>query len=152
MIDMSVPLIKVAHKPSSDPRRQIFSGKFHITLDNYFSSNNTLAYLGELGLGSILTCHQDRLPAGIKKFLHAAKGVLVNHRSRCARYESPIIATKHVPAQAGKVMYSLTHVSFQSMRSCNLSSVNSLDKVDLYIRSAPRRGVDVIKSKSGVSK
>ena len=138
LVEETIPLIKGKPKPRSDTRRQIFDRNYHVTLDNYFSGQNTLVLLGENNLGGMLTCRRDRLPPGTKKYLHSVKGVPVTQRSRCARYMQPVIASKHVPAQAGKPMYTLTHVSFQSTGGCNIQTVNSLNKVELYVRPKER--------------
>jgi hypothetical protein len=47
LIDNIEPLIEGAQKKESDTRRQIFTEPVHVTMDNYFSGDNILKYLGE---------------------------------------------------------------------------------------------------------
>ena len=82
------------------------------------------------------TCWHDCLPKSMdKKHLHYKKVVDVNQRSKTAWYKQPIIAVKKViPTDLGKKSYNLCHVSFQSTGSTNISTVNALSKVGLYVR------------------
>ena len=98
-------------------------------------------FLGERGYDKTMTCRRDRLPVGVdKKFFHHIKAVQVNQVSRVARFEHPVVAVKHVnnPPDSGKSSYSLVHVSFQSTGSCNISTVNSLSEVQLYVSERER--------------
>ena len=49
----------------------------------------------------------------------------------------PIVAVKDVPADGSAHAYQRVHVSFQSTGSTNLSTVNALDRVHLYLESEP---------------
>jgi hypothetical protein len=137
MVELIAPLIKGADKDPSDKRRQIFDEPVHIAMDNFFSGDEILKYLGEAGFKSTMTARRDRLPKDVpKKHFHHAKGVVVNLRSKVARLEQPIIAVKYVtqPPISEKQDYTLVHVSFQSTGGTNISTINTLDSVDLYVR------------------
>ena len=142
LINNIEPLIEGAQKIDGDTRRQIFSEPVHVTMDNYFSGDNILKYLGERGYKATMTCRRDRLPEGVPKTaFHYIKGVKVDHRTRVARFEQPVVAVKHVtqPTGSDKKDYTLTHVSFQSTGGTNISSVNALSENVLYVRER-RRG------------
>jgi hypothetical protein len=86
-------------------------------------------YLGERGYKTTMTCRCDQLPEGIPKYaFHYLKGIKVDHRTRVARFEQPIVAVKHVKQKEGseKKNYTRTHVSFQSTGGTNISLVNAL--------------------------
>ncbi len=56
-----------------------------------------------------------------------------------ARFEHPIVAVKHVKHQDSgtgndKKDYVLCHVSFQSTGGTNISTVNALSLVDVYVQ------------------
>jgi hypothetical protein len=57
-----------------------------------------------------------------------------------ARFEHPVVAVKEVkfPTSAGREDYCIVHVLFQSTGSANITSVNALDKVDLYVAKRER--------------
>ena len=137
IVELIAPLVKGAAKDATDSRRQIFDEKGHIGMDNYFSGDAVLRYLGEDGWKSTMTCRRDRLPKEVnKKYFHFEKTTTVNHRSKVARFEQPIIAVKHVKQNknSDKHDYTLCHVSFQSTGGTNISTVNALSSVDLYVR------------------
>ena len=126
-----------APQEEGDTWRQIFNEPVHITMDNYFSGDNVMNYLGERGYKATMTCRRDRLPEGIPKdAFHYLKGIKVDHRTRVARFEQPIVVVKHVEQEEGseKKNYTLTHVSFQSTGGTNISSVNALSENVLYVR------------------
>ena len=56
LIDKIEPLIEGAKKKEGDTRRQIFNEPVHVTMDNYFSGDNILKYLGERGYKATMTC------------------------------------------------------------------------------------------------
>ena len=69
-------------------------------MDNHFSGNNVIKYIGELGGRGTWTTARGRLPEGIpKKYLQCKKEVMINARSKAARYENPVVAVKHVISQ-----------------------------------------------------
>ena len=93
--------------------------------------------IGEEGGSATLTCRRDRLPKDAdKKHFHHKAAVPVDKRTRVARFEQPVIAVKHVtqPAGSGKKDYTLVHISFQSTGGTNITTVNSLSEVMLYVR------------------
>ncbi len=56
-----------------------------------------------------------------------------------AQFEHPIVAVKHVKHQDSDTIndkkdYVLCHVSFQSTGGTNISTVNALSLVDLYVQ------------------
>ena len=130
------PLVIGSPKDVNDKRRQIFNKQIHFAMDNHFSGGDVERLIGEMGWSATMTCRRDCLPKSIdKKHLHYKKVVDINQRSKAARYKQPIIAVKKViPTDLGKKSYNLCHVSFQSTGSTNISTVNSLSKVGLYVR------------------
>ena len=122
LLDQIAPLIVGAPQEEGDTRRQIFTEPVHLTMDNYFSGDNVMNYLGERGYKATMTCRRDRLPEGIPKdAFHYLKGIKVDQRTRVARFEQPIVAVKHVNQKEGseKKNYTRTHVSFQSTGGTN---------------------------------
>ncbi len=140
LVEMIAPLITGITKDPTDKRKQIFSKCTHIAMDNFFSSDNVLRYLGEGGWKGTMTCRCDRLPQSVpRKYFNFIKAAPVNARSEVAQFEQPIIAVKHVKHQdsdteTDKKDYILCHVSFQSTGKTNISIVNALSLVDLYVR------------------
>ncbi len=107
-----------------------------------------------------MTCRSDWLPKEIPKvYFNFLKATLVNTRSKVARFEQPIIAVKNVIQPRKKASndednvqgtraltqkdnelvadkkkdYVICHVSFQSTGGTNITSVNSLSLVELYV-------------------
>ncbi len=68
------------------------------------------------------------------------KGRTVDQRSKVARFEQPMVAVKHVSANpaTGAKPYTLTHCTFQSTGGTNISCVNALSEVGLYVRERNR--------------
>jgi hypothetical protein len=66
LVELINPLIKGNQKDDGDRRRQIFEEPPHITLDNFFSGDQVVHYLGERGYKVTMTCRRDRLPKGIR--------------------------------------------------------------------------------------
>ena len=107
IVELITSLVKGAAKDATDSRRQIFDKKGHIGMDNYFSGDAVLRYLGEDGWKSTMTCRRDRLPKEVnKKHFHFEKTTTVNQRSKVAQFEQPIIAVKHV--KQNKIQTSMT--------------------------------------------
>ncbi len=137
---MNTPLVIGATKDPTDKRKQIFSECTHIAMDNFFSGDDVLRYLGEGDWKGTMTCRCNRLPKFVpRKYFNFIKAAPVNARSKVARIEQPIIAVKHVKHQdsdtvTDKKDYVLYHVSFQSTGGINISMVNALSLVDLYVR------------------
>ena len=106
--------------------RAIFSQKPHITADNYFSGEPIMMYAAAEGFGFTSTVARDRLPKGVPSKYWCKKTTPSNTRSRHARYEWPIIATKSIHQS------SITVTSFQSTSSCNIASVNGINEGTRY--------------------
>jgi hypothetical protein len=97
MIDIITPLVKGASMEPTDKRKQIFDEPGHIAMDNFFSGDEVLRFLGERGWKATMTCRRDRLPKGApKSYFNFIKAAPVNARSKAARFEQPIIAVKNV--------------------------------------------------------
>ncbi len=67
LVDMIAPLVVGATKDSTDKRKQIFSECVHIAMDNHFSGDDVLHYLGEGGWKGTVTCRHDRLPKSVPR-------------------------------------------------------------------------------------
>ena len=97
MIDIITPLVKCASKEPTDKRKQIFDEPVHIAMDNFFSGDEVLRFLGERGWKVTMTCRRDRLPRGVpRSYFNFIKAAPVNARSKAARFEQPIIAVRNV--------------------------------------------------------
>ncbi len=135
LVDMITPLVVGATKDPTDKRKQLFSECVHIAMDNHFSGDDMLRYLGEGGWKGSMTCRRDRLPKFVpRKNFNFIKRAPVNARSKVAQFEQPIIAVKHVKHQESdrvndKKDYILCHVSFQSTGRTNISTINSLTAI-----------------------
>jgi len=127
-------------------------------MDNFFSGDEVLKFLGERGWKATMTCRRDRLPRNVpKSFFNFIKAAPVNIRSKAANFEQPIIAVKNVkqPKEISskenakvkgtaavlddepvleKKDYVICHVSFQSTDGTNITSVNAISSVELYLR------------------
>ena len=122
---------------TSYTRRRIYLRPPHITCDNHFSGDNVLDYAGERDFGITQTCHRDRFLVGLKEYLHHEVVDAKDARPKAMRFEKPIIAVKQVPAgkNDGKATkpYTKTLVSFQSTGATNISGMNNLPSVNLYV-------------------
>ena len=106
-------------------------------MDNHFSGDKIIQLIGESGGKGTWTTARSRLPGGIaKKHLHAKKDTPINARSKAARYENPIVAVKHVTFPAGdpRKPYTVAHVTFQSTGGTNITCVNALSELKLFVR------------------
>jgi hypothetical protein len=136
---MITPLVLGTSKDPTYKRKQIFSECVHIAMDNFFSGDEVLRYLGEGGWKGTMTCRCDRLPKSVpRKYFNFIKAALVNAISKVARFEQPIIAVEHVKHQDSdtvteKKNYNLCHVSSQSTGGTNISTVNAQLLVDLHV-------------------
>jgi hypothetical protein len=66
-------------------------------MDNFFSGDEVLRFLGEGGWKATMTCRCDQLPKEVPKmYFNFLKAMPVNTRSKVARFEQPIIAVKNV--------------------------------------------------------
>ncbi len=62
---MIVLLVVGATKDPTDKRNQIFSECMHIAMNNHFSGNDVLRYLGEGGWKGTMTYRRDCLPKSV---------------------------------------------------------------------------------------
>jgi hypothetical protein len=144
LVDMIILLLVGATKDPTDKRKHIFSECVHIAIDNHFSGDEVLRYLGEGGWKQTMTCRCDRLPKSVpRKYFNFIKAAPVNARSKVAQFEQPIIAVKHVKHQdsdrvTDKKDYVLCYVSFQSTGGTNIYTINALLLVDLYVRDCSK--------------
>ena len=111
----------------------------HITMDNHFLGENVVHLIRKLGYKATMTTRRNRLVAGVdNKYLHHKK-VEVSARTRAARFEMPIVLVKEVKAREGDAQdYRVVVVSFQSTGSTNITTVNALKKVGLYVKERTR--------------
>ncbi len=139
LVNMITPLVVGATKDPTDKRKQIFSECVHIAMDNHFSGDDVMCYLGEGGWKGTMTSRCNRLPKSVpRKYFNFIKAAPVNARSKVAQFEQPIIAVKHVKHQdsdrvTDKKDYVLCHVSFQLTGGTNISMVN-----DLYVHDCSK--------------
>ncbi len=109
-------------------------------MDNLFSGDEVVPYLGEGGWKGTMMCRCNCLPKSVpRKYFNFIKAAPVNARSNGAQFEQPIVAVKHVKHQDSntvneKMDYVLCHVSFQSTGGTNISTVNALSSVILYVQ------------------
>lgn len=132
------------------PTKIIFKKPPHFTADNHFSGDNVMDYVGQKGFGITVTCRRDRLPDGLKMYLHHEKKDSNDARARVMRYQQPICCIKQVAAASASVeAFTRTLVSFQSTGSTNIAGVNNLSSLSLYV-SEKSRGRGANKRKWGV--
>jgi hypothetical protein len=130
-VDIITPLAVGATQDPTDKRKQLFSECVHITMDNLFSGDEVVRYLGEGGWKGTMTCRRDRLPKSVpRQYFNFIKAAPVNARSKVGQFENPIVAVKHVKHQVSDTVndkkdYVLCHVSFQSTGGTNISMVNA---------------------------
>jgi hypothetical protein len=141
---MNTPLVLGTTKDPTDNRKQLFSECVHITMDNFFSGDEVLHYLGEGGWKGTMTCRRNRLTKSVpRKYINFIKAAPVNARSKVAQFEKPIVAVKHVKHQDSDTVidkkdYVLCHVPFQSTGGTSISTVNALSLVDLYVQDCSK--------------
>ena len=120
--------------------QSLFREPVHFTMDNHFSGENVIQLLGSKGYKATFTTRRDRLIQGVPtKYFHHRK-TEVSHRSKAARFDNPIVAVKHVkqPPNTEAKDYRVVVCSFQSTGSTNITTINALDKVDLYVAERVR--------------
>ena len=133
-----------------DDGRHIFTEPPHLCLDNHFSGDKIINWLGTNGFAATMTCRRDRLPATIPgKYLHKEK-TDASKVTKVARYLEPVVAIKIVkktdevpatattPAIPEKKGYTLIHASFQSTSSTNISGVNNINSCKTTIHKRER--------------
>lgn len=122
---------------------QIFKEGLMLAGDNHFWSDAIADLLGGLGMGGTFTNRRDRFPTGLKDYVHKEKVAPGDKRAKAMRYQKPILARKQVPANGVKKAYTRTLVSFQSTGATNISGVNNLPSLSLYVQPRSRgRGND----------
>ncbi len=85
LVDMITPLVIGATKDPTDKRKQIFSESMHIAMENFFSGDEVLRYLGEGGWKGTMTCSCDHLPKSVpRKYFNFIKAAPVDARSKVA--------------------------------------------------------------------
>jgi hypothetical protein len=140
LVDIITPLVVGATQDPTDKRKQLFSECVHITMDNLFSGDEVVRYLGEGDWKETMTCRRNRLPKSVpRKYFNFIKAAPVNARSKVAGFENPIVAVKHVKHQDSDTVndkkdFVHCHVSFQSTGGTNISTVNALSSVILYVQ------------------
>jgi len=123
---------------SNSDAKKIYKRKPHITMDNYFSGEKILTWIGQNGFGATMTCRRDRLPPAVPgKYWHKQK-TDTSKKTKVARFFQPIVAVKHVPATDVHQEYRRVNVSFQSTSSCNISTVNALSQCKLSVSKRER--------------
>jgi hypothetical protein len=85
LVDIITPLVVVATQDPTDKRKQLFSECVHIAMDNLFSGDEVLRYLGEGGWKGTMMCRCNRLPESVpRKYFIFIKAAPVNARSKVA--------------------------------------------------------------------
>jgi hypothetical protein len=85
VVELITSLVKGDSKDPTDKRKQIFNERVHMAMDNFFSSNDVLQYLGEGGWKAMMTCGCHFLPKSVpKKYLNFIKAAPKNYRSKVA--------------------------------------------------------------------
>jgi hypothetical protein len=133
------------HRLLTQMKPMIGEGKFyderlHFTLDNHFSGDNVVEFIGAQGHGATMTTRRNRLCQDVpNKYFHYQK-VPVDARSKAARFEQPIVAVKTVwqPEESEKKDYRVVICSFQSTGGTNITTVNALNKCGLYAEERER--------------
>jgi hypothetical protein len=86
-----------------------------------------------------MTCRRKHIPKSVpRKYFNFIKAAPVNASSKVAQFEKQIVAVKQVKhpdsdTENDKKDYTLCHVSFHSTGGTNISTVNALLMVDLYV-------------------
>jgi hypothetical protein len=88
LVDKIMLLLVDATKDPTDKRKQIFSECGHIVMDNHFSGDDVLRYLGEGGWKGTMACRCNHLPKSVlRKYFNFIKAAPVNARSKVAQFE-----------------------------------------------------------------
>ena len=135
IVDHLKPLIVGNPQHPTDKRKQIFSEHPHLCADNHFSGDNVMDYLGKNGFKGMFTCRRDRLPNDCPNCYFHYDKIQVSPESKVARFQQPIVAAKFVaPSTSEEKSYVRAHCSFQSTGGTNISTVNAMLEVNLYVR------------------
>jgi hypothetical protein len=85
LVDMITPLVVGTNNDPTDKRKQLFSECVYIAMDNHFSGDDVLRYLGEGGWKGTMTCRHDRLPKTVpRNYFNFIKAAPVNARPKVA--------------------------------------------------------------------
>ncbi len=85
MVDIITPLVVGTTKDPTDKRKQLFSKCIHIAMDNHFSGDEVLRYLGEGGWKGTMSCRCNPLPKSVqRKYFNFIKAAPVNARFKVA--------------------------------------------------------------------
>ncbi len=85
LVDMITPLVVSTTKDPTDKRKQMFSECMHIAMDNHFSGDDVLRYLGEGSWKVAMTCRCNCLPKPVpKKYFNFIMAAPVNAKSKVA--------------------------------------------------------------------
>jgi hypothetical protein len=125
--------------PPLRQQQAILRSKPHITWDNFFSGDAILEFACKKGFGLTMTCRRDRLPnkSVIDGCYWHKEKTDSGPRPKAARYEQPIFAIKRFGDSL------IQHTSFQSTSSCNITCVNALNELRLYVATKERgRGIN----------
>ena len=125
-------------KGSIGNHNKIYDMKPHITMDNFFSGEKILEWIGQQGFGATMTCRRDRLPPSVPaKYWHKQK-TDTSLKTKVARFLEPVVAVKTVQSEGTHEKYRRVNVSFQSTSSCNISTVNALHQCKLSVTKRER--------------
>jgi hypothetical protein len=116
------------------PKKKIYAKRPHITAKNNFSGENVMDYIGKNGFGITTNCCCDHFPKGLKDYFHHQKIPSHDKKTRVAWFKQPIFAVKRVEKDNDKKAYTRTFVSFQSNGGTNISGVNNLLSLTLYVQ------------------
>jgi hypothetical protein len=118
--------------------KKIFSEKPHSTWDDYFSGDHIMNWLGNNGLAAAMTCCQDRFPATIPGEYFPKKKTETTARSKAARFLNKGSAVMRKKNADNQTNYVRLHCAFQSISTCNISTVNALNHGNLEGRTKGR--------------
>ena len=118
------------------PKKMIYSKLPHLTANNHFLGEKVMNYIGENGFGITTTCRHDCFPKGLKDYCHHERVPSHDKWTRVAWFKQPIFAIKWVEKDDEKKMkaYTKTFLSFQSTSATNISGVNNLLSLMLYVQ------------------
>ncbi|KAL7528119.1 hypothetical protein ACHAXR_005384 [Thalassiosira sp. AJA248-18] len=134
----TVPNEFICGDASTYAKKKIYQSPPHITADNHFSGEHVLDLAGGKGYGLTMTTRRDRYPRGLKPYLHHEKVLPGDKKAKVMKYENPIFAVKEEQATPTTTAFTKTHVSFQSTGATNISGVNNLPSLSLYVTTKER--------------
>ena len=79
---------------------------------------------GEHGFSMTMICRRDRLSKDVPGMYFHKEKPDSKIKSKCARFVDPVVAVKTFPAIPYKKAHQQVHTTFQSISSCNISTVN----------------------------